>query len=125
MVASGLEIRETLVGWWLHLDLLSTLRKSGDRRHRPQGFPSRTAGRSRRTSSTAAHGRRRPRPRTAVFGYIEAFYNRRRRHSLLGMLSPADFETSTLMNSGAGLAASRLGSTHQIRLTATTAAPAA
>lgn len=33
--------------------------------------------------------------RTAVFDYIEAFYNRRRRHSMLGMLSPADFETST------------------------------
>lgn len=27
-----------------------------------------------------------------VFDYIEAFYNRRRRHSTLGMLSPADFE---------------------------------
>jgi len=30
--------------------------------------------------------------RTAVFAYIEAFYNRRRRHSTLGMLSPVDFE---------------------------------
>ena len=30
--------------------------------------------------------------RTAVFDYIETFYNRRRRHSLLGMRSPADFE---------------------------------
>jgi len=27
-----------------------------------------------------------------VFDYIEAFYNRRRRHSTLGMLSPAEFE---------------------------------
>lgn len=27
-----------------------------------------------------------------VFEYIEAFYNRRRRHSTLGMLSPADYE---------------------------------
>ena len=26
-----------------------------------------------------------PEARTAVFGYIETFYNRRRRHSLLGM----------------------------------------
>ena len=26
--------------------------------------------------------------RTAVFGYIETFYNRRRRHSTLGMLCP-------------------------------------
>lgn len=28
----------------------------------------------------------------AVFEYVEAFYNRDRRHSTLGMLSPADFE---------------------------------
>jgi putative transposase len=30
--------------------------------------------------------------RSAVFEYIEAFYNRRRRHSTLGMLSPVDYE---------------------------------
>jgi len=29
---------------------------------------------------------------TAVFEYIEAFYNRERRHSTLGMRSPADYE---------------------------------
>jgi transposase InsO family protein len=28
-----------------------------------------------------------------VFEYIEAFYNRERRHSTLGMLSPIDYET--------------------------------
>jgi putative transposase len=28
----------------------------------------------------------------AVFEYIEAFYNPRRRHSSIGMLSPAEFE---------------------------------
>jgi transposase InsO family protein len=33
--------------------------------------------------------------RTEVFDYIEAFYNRRRRHRSLGMLSPAQFETIT------------------------------
>jgi putative transposase len=33
--------------------------------------------------------------RTEVFDYIEAFYNRRRRHPGLGMLSPAQFETIT------------------------------
>ena len=30
--------------------------------------------------------------RTAVFDYLEGFYNPRRRHSTLGYLSPADFE---------------------------------
>jgi hypothetical protein len=58
--------------------------------------------------------------RTTVFEYIETFYNRRRRHSRLGMRSPMEFETSTLMTHGAGLAASRLASSPKIRLTATT-----
>jgi putative transposase len=30
--------------------------------------------------------------RTAVFGFVEGFYNRTRRHSALGYLSPAQFE---------------------------------
>jgi transposase InsO family protein len=30
--------------------------------------------------------------RTAVFDFIEGFYNRRRRHSFLGYLCPMDFE---------------------------------
>jgi putative transposase len=30
--------------------------------------------------------------RTAVFEYIESFYNRRRRHSVIGYLSPSQFE---------------------------------
>ena len=34
--------------------------------------------------------------RTAVFDYIEIFYNATRRHSTLGMLSPAQFETMYL-----------------------------
>jgi putative transposase len=29
---------------------------------------------------------------SAIFEYIEAFYNRKRRHSTLGMLSPASYE---------------------------------
>ena len=33
--------------------------------------------------------------RTEVFEYIEVFYNRRRRHSTLGFLSPEQFETIT------------------------------
>ncbi len=43
-----------------------------------------------------------------IFEYIEAFYNRVRRHSTLGMLSPVDYENSTLVSPGASLAASRL-----------------
>jgi putative transposase len=45
-----------------------------------------------------------------VFEYIEAFYNRARRHSTLGYLSPADYENTTLINPGPSLAASRLAS---------------
>jgi putative transposase len=32
--------------------------------------------------------------RTDVFEYIEIFFNRRRRHSTLGMLSPVQFESN-------------------------------
>ncbi len=45
---------------------------------------------------------------TAVFAWIEGWYNRRRLHSTLGYLSPADYENGTLGQTGAGLAASRL-----------------
>jgi putative transposase len=48
-----------------------------------------------------------------VFEYIEAFYNRQRRHSTLGMLSPADYENSTRSPCSTSLAASRLASPHQ------------
>jgi putative transposase len=34
--------------------------------------------------------------RTEVFDYIETFYNRRRRHSTLGQLSPAQVENISL-----------------------------
>ena len=34
--------------------------------------------------------------RSALFEYIEVFYNRRRRHSSLGYLSPLDYERATL-----------------------------
>ena len=30
-----------------------------------------------------------------MFEYIEAFYNRQRRHSTLGMISPAEYEQTT------------------------------
>jgi transposase InsO family protein len=63
--------------------------------------------------------------RTAVFEYVETFYNRRRRHSRLGMLSPEQFENRTLTTDGASLAASRLAPTNQIRLTSPTTAKAA
>jgi putative transposase len=58
--------------------------------------------------------------RAEIFEYIEVFFNRRRRHSTLGMLSPADYENSTLSDPGAGLAASRLASTNKIKFTAPT-----
>ena len=45
-----------------------------------------------------------------VFEYVEAFYNRQRRHSTLGYLSPLEYENSTLSDRGASLAASRLAS---------------
>ena len=34
--------------------------------------------------------------RTAVFDYIEGFYNRVRRHSSLDYLSPAEYEQATM-----------------------------
>jgi putative transposase len=58
--------------------------------------------------------------RTEVFEYIEVFFNRQRRHSTLGMLSPADYEHRTLDPGGTGLAASRLAPIHKIKFTAPT-----
>jgi putative transposase len=63
--------------------------------------------------------------RVAVFDYIEAFYNRRRRHSTLGMLSPLEFETGTLRTDGASLAASRLASINRRMITTPSEAKAA
>jgi putative transposase len=63
--------------------------------------------------------------RTAVFDYIEVFYNRRRRHSTLGMLSPIDYENSTLSPTGAILAATRLAPTKENVFTTQTTASAA
>jgi putative transposase len=34
--------------------------------------------------------------RIAIFDYIESFYNRQRRHSSLGYLSPSDYEQATM-----------------------------
>jgi len=63
--------------------------------------------------------------RTAMFEYIEAFYNRRRRHSRLGMLSPVDYENSSHTLDG-DKAASRLAHTDKIiTTTMSTAAKAA
>ena len=39
--------------------------------------------------------------RTAIFEYIEGFYNTRRRHSSLGHLSPAEFEEVKLTETAA------------------------
>jgi putative transposase len=51
---------------------------------------------------------------TAIFAWIEAWYNRRRLHSTLGYLSPLDYENRTLINRGASLAASRLAPTSEM-----------
>jgi putative transposase len=45
---------------------------------------------------------------TAIFTWIEGWYNRRRLHSTLGYLSPAQYENRTPSEPGASLAASRL-----------------
>jgi putative transposase len=63
--------------------------------------------------------------RIAVFDYIEAFYNRRRRHSTLGMLSPVEFETGTLRTPRGSLAASRLASINKKMITTPSHAQAA
>jgi putative transposase len=54
--------------------------------------------------------------RTEVFDYIEVFYNRERRHSTLGQLSPVNYENSTLSSSGPIDAASRLPSLDPITI---------
>jgi putative transposase len=45
---------------------------------------------------------------TAVFAWIEGWYNRRRLHSTLGYVSPETYENGTLSKDGTSLAASRL-----------------
>jgi putative transposase len=50
-----------------------------------------------------------------VFEYVEAFYNRARRHSTLGYLTPLEFENGTLGQSRTGLAASRLAHIQEIK----------
>jgi putative transposase len=53
---------------------------------------------------------------SAVFAWIEGWYNRRRLHFTLGYLSPVGYENSTLGQRGTGLAASRLAPTsHMIK----------
>jgi putative transposase len=52
--------------------------------------------------------------RNAVFAWIEGWYNRRRLHSTLGYLSPADYENRTLIDGGTSLAASRLTPTSEM-----------
>ena len=41
----------------------------------------------------------RPELQSAVFEYIEAFYNRHRRHSTLGMVAPAEYEQTQTASS--------------------------
>jgi transposase InsO family protein len=56
----------------------------------------RRSGRACRPScSTGSAGAPASSSRTAIFEYIEGFYNRRRRHSALNWTSPVEFETTT------------------------------
>jgi Integrase core domain len=48
--------------------------------------------------------------RTAVFEFVEAFYNRRRRHSSIGYLSPIDYERRHAANPDAHQPATVLAS---------------
>ncbi|MGE5361472.1 MAG: IS3 family transposase [Bacteroidales bacterium] len=50
---------------------------------------------------------------TAIFAWIEGWYNRRRLHSTLGYQSPEHYENTTLGQRGTGFAASRLAHTSQ------------
>jgi len=45
-----------------------------------------------RASSSAASGSRRTRSPSKEFDYIEAFFNRQRRHSAIRYVNPAEFE---------------------------------
>ena len=67
--------------------------------------------------------------RTAMFEYIETFYNRRRRHSRLGMLSPVEYENRTGTSAhtlhGTGAATRRAHTDQKISTTTSTAAQAA
>ena len=59
--------------------------------------------------------------RSEIFDFIEIFYNRWRRHSTLGMLSPADYENLTRGPDGFRGAASRLTPNETMTITATAA----
>jgi putative transposase len=51
---------------------------------------------------------------SAMFAWIEGWYNCRRLHSTLGYLSPADYENRTLGQRRTSLAASRLAHSHSM-----------
>jgi transposase InsO family protein len=51
---------------------------------------------------------------TAVFAWIEGWYNRRRLHSTLGYVSPETYENRTLLKYGTGLAASRVAHSQEM-----------
>jgi len=63
--------------------------------------PSRSGRRSRPSSTTGTTGPPKPKPRLASGRWIEERYNRKRRHSSIGMLTPVGFEQLQLQTAQA------------------------
>ena len=92
-----------IVGWSMATHMRAQLAVDALRmalaRRRPGPGLIHTQTRARRADVSLAFGRAASQAGIAVsmFEYIEAFYNRQRRHSTLGMVSPAEYEQTKTM----------------------------